>query len=130
VFPADVAVQEVMPCDAIYSILLQPDAGKPDAHTICVADAWCVTLGHGITSSASQPGDVRAHAFLGDYEKVLRNLSGLDGFYDADGVVYCTGTRRSGVDRQICGFVGEGKVMPVESRVFGSLQRQRVVECI
>jgi Hint-domain/VWA / Hh protein intein-like len=124
VFPADVAVPEAMACNAIYSILLQPDAETPNAHTISVADVWCVTLGHGITSSASQDG--RAHAFLGDYNKVLRDLSALEGFYGADGVVYCSGTRRSGVDRRICGFVGEGEVM--ESREFGSLQR--IVECV
>jgi hypothetical protein len=102
VFPADVAVAEAMACNAVYSILLQPDLENPNAHTISVADVWCVTLGHGITKSASQDG--RAHAFLGDYEKVLRNLSALDGFHTADGVVHCIGTRRSGVDRRICGF--------------------------
>ena len=124
VFPADVAVPEAIACNTIYSILLQPDAEKPNAHTISVGNVWCVTLGHGITSSASQ--DRRAHAFLGDYGKVLRDLSALDGFHAADGVVYCNGTRRSGADRRICGFVGEGEVM--ESREWGNLQR--AVECV
>jgi hypothetical protein len=50
------AVPEVMPCNAVYSILLQPDAETPNAHTICVADVWCVTLGHGITSTSSERG--------------------------------------------------------------------------
>ena len=124
VFPADVAVAEAMACNAIYSILLQPDPDNPDAHTISVANVWCVTLGHGITSSASQDG--RAHAFLGDYGKVLRDLSALDGFHTADGVVYCSGTRRRGVDQRICGLVGERVVM--ENRELGRLQR--VVECV
>jgi hypothetical protein len=66
-----------------------------------------VTLGHGLTSSAS--GDIRAHPFLGDYKKVLQEISHLDRFYDADGVVKSSGTKRSVVDGKICGFVGENK---------------------
>jgi hypothetical protein len=123
-FPADTAVPEIMACHAIYSILLLPDSGsgknveeKANAHTISVADVWCVTLGHGIISSEAAMRDVRAHAFLGDYEKVVRDISALRGFHATDGVVYCKGTRRSGLGQRICGFIGE-EVM-IKNRGFG-----------
>ena len=112
----------VLRCD--YSVLLLPNATggnveerATDAHTISVAGVWCVTLGHGITSSVPGYKDVRAHAFLGDYYKVLRNLSSLNGFLRADGVVHCAGTRRGGADGQICGFVGENVVMMEKQRL-------------
>jgi len=61
VFPADVAMPEAIARNAIYSILLQPDAEKFNAHMICrgclVRHNWT----RYITSSASQDG--RAHAF-------------------------------------------------------------------
>jgi hypothetical protein len=109
-FPADIVVPEVMACDAVYSILLLRESNEnveadANAHTIFVGGMWCVTLGHGITSSAT--GDVRAHAFLGNYEKVVRDISFLDGFHGTDGIARCAGTQRSAVDQHICGFVGE-----------------------
>jgi hypothetical protein len=112
-FPVDIATPEAMDCDAVYSVLLQPNTHESatnvgenaDAHTMSVSGVWCITLGHGITSSTS--GDIRAHAFLGHYESVLRDISTLDGFHGSDGVIHCSGTRRSGIDHQICGFIGE-----------------------
>ena len=129
-FPADIAMPETMTCNAVYSVLLLPntsDSGKnigtnANAHTISVAGVWCVTLGHGITSSAT--GDVRTHAFLGNYEKVLRDISLLRGFHGSDGVVSCTGTKRSGIDQHICGFVGEREVTENEK----NWGRPRVLE--
>jgi hypothetical protein len=111
VFPADIANPECMACDAVYSVLLLPPVSPVaghDAHSISISGVWCVTLGHGLTLSDS--GDVRAHAFLGDYEKVVRSLSSLEGFNEVDGVVECTGTRRDARDRTINGFVGRSVV--------------------
>ena len=107
VFPADVASPELMPCDAVYSVLLHPskDAGNANAHSLSIAGVWCVTLGHGLTSTVDS--DVRSHAFLGDYERVLRELSYLEGFL-GDGVVQCVRTRRD-PNGTICGFVGESE---------------------
>jgi hypothetical protein len=108
VFPIDKVAPQTRACDAVYSILLMPDGEKDaDAHSIFIGGVWCVTLGHGLTSSAS--GDIRAHSFLGDYEKVLQKISYLRGFYDPDGVVNSSGTKRSVVDGKICGFVGDNK---------------------
>jgi hypothetical protein len=113
-FPADIVAPEVMACDAVYSVLLLRESNEDveedaNAHTIFVGGMWCVTLGHGITSSAM--GDVRAHAFLGNYEKVVGDISFLDGFHGMDGIAHCAGTKRSGVDQHICGFFGEKEAM-------------------
>jgi hypothetical protein len=110
VFPADIALPEMMACDAVYSVLLLPteERSNPDAHSVSINGVWCVTLGHGLTSGGSE--DVRSHGFLGNYEMVLKDLSGMGGFYDEDGVVRCVGTRRDPVDGRICGFVGEPRV--------------------
>jgi hypothetical protein len=55
-----------------------------------------VTLGHGITRAVDGGGDdVRAHEFLGDYEKVLKGLQGLpeeEGVYASSGVQRDTAT--------------------------------------
>lgn len=114
-FPADIAKPELVPCEAVYSLLLLPVAEQDalDAHSVCVSGVWCVTLGHGLTSVGAK--DVRAHAFLGDYEKVLRSLSRLDGFGDDDGVVRCGGTSRDPVDGTICGFSGEESMEQVSA---------------
>jgi len=105
VFPADSVVPQARTCDAIYSILLVPDeVNDADAHSVSIGGLWCVTLGHGLIASAS--GDIRAHAFLGNYEKVLNEISNLDGFYDTDGVVKSSGTKRA-ADGKICGFIME-----------------------
>jgi hypothetical protein len=104
VFPADVAPAESTPCEAVYSVLLLPSADDVDAHSISVGGVWCVTLGHGLTKGSE---DVRSHAFLGDYEKVLKDLSSLEEFYDEKGMVRCVGTRRDPLDGTICGFVGQ-----------------------
>ncbi|KAM0265720.1 hypothetical protein ACHAQJ_000154 [Trichoderma viride] len=68
-FPANMSETPVLYTGFIYSVLLQPD-GRPDAHAIRVADAWGVTLGHGITRGM----DVRAHDFFGDYMRVRVGL--------------------------------------------------------
>jgi len=110
VFPADVASPELLPCDAVYSLLLlrAPEeatgAGDPNAHSVSIAGVWCVTLGHGLTTGNT---DVRSHGFLGDYRRVLKEFSKLKGFFDNDGLVQCVGTRRNSSDGTICGFVGE-----------------------
>jgi len=120
VFPADVSSPELMECDAVYSVLLLPpkEEGDVDAHSISVAGAWCVTLGHGLTRGHS---DVRCHTFLGDYAKVLRELSGLEGFF-GNGVVNCVGTRRDSSDGSICGFVAESEVNEIGKQAAWSAQ--------
>jgi hypothetical protein len=104
VLPCDVVKPQVRPCEGVYSILLASNrAEDADAHNVSIGGVWCVTLGHGLISSAT--GDIRAHAFLGNYKKVLKEISNLDGFYDADGVAKSSGTKRAGVDHKICGFI-------------------------
>jgi len=100
VFPADVAAPKTMDCDAIYSLLLLP-ALHPDAHTVSIGGVWCTTLGHGLVDPSSN--DVRAHAYLGCYNSILRDLVQMKGF-EHDGVVVCSGTERDR-DGRICGFL-------------------------
>jgi hypothetical protein len=108
VFPCDVVTPQARPCDAVYSILLVSNGvDDPDAHSVSIGGLWCVTLGHGLISSATR--DIRAHAFLGNYEKVLNEISNLDGFYDTDGVVRSSGTKRTAFDGAICGFIKENE---------------------
>jgi hypothetical protein len=106
-FPADVVKPTVVPCDAVYSILLEKEDDCPLAHSISVSGVWCLTLGHGLLNSAQD--DVRAHPFLGDYDKVLEEISCLDGFRQGGGIVRCAGTKK-GPDGLVCGFVGESTV--------------------
>lgn len=106
VFPIDIVAPQTSPCDAVYSILLVSNGAKDvDAHSVFIGGVWCVTLGHGLTSSAR--GDIRAHAFLGNYERVLNGISRLDGFDDVDGIVTSGGTKRAQGNGTICGFIGE-----------------------
>jgi hypothetical protein len=100
VFPADVVTPKTMSCDAIYSLLLFP-ALHPDAHTVSIGGVWCTTLGHGLVDPSSD--DVRAHAYLGCYNHILRDLAEMEGF-EGDGVVACSGTERD-QDGRICGFL-------------------------
>ncbi|KAK4099445.1 hypothetical protein N658DRAFT_429985 [Parathielavia hyrcaniae] len=74
VFPKDVAAQSVRYTGSVYSVLLEKD-DDPDAHAIFVGGVWGVTMGHGLTQQVQ--GDVRAHQFYGNYEKVKRALSRL-----------------------------------------------------
>lgn len=108
VFPADIEPPQVVACDAVYSILLiKGQDDEPTAHSISVGGTWCVTLGHGLTTG----DDVRAHSFLGNYERVLESISMLPGFHNEDGIAKCAGTARSVADGNICGFAGESAAL-------------------
>jgi hypothetical protein len=118
VFPADTVEPRARVCDAIYSILLVSHNEKDiDAHTVSIGGVWCVTLGHGLVTSES--GDIRAHSFLGNYQKVLAEISRLDGFYETDGVAHSSGTKRSAVDGKICGFFASNDGPKYEKIVHG-----------
>jgi hypothetical protein len=108
IFPAHLTTPKLLACDAVYSVLLLPDRGDPDAHSLSISGVWCVTMGHGLTTGSS---DVRSHTFLGNYERVLKELSTLEGFFDSDGLVQCVGTRRDPSGGTICGFVRKDEVV-------------------
>ncbi|KAK5662315.1 hypothetical protein OQA88_8221 [Cercophora sp. LCS_1] len=74
VFPEEVKRREVRYTGSVYSVLLERD-GDVDAHAICVEGVWGVTLGHG--KLGPEVGDVRAHQFLGDYDRVVKALARL-----------------------------------------------------
>ncbi|KAG8715917.1 hypothetical protein FRC11_012984 [Ceratobasidium sp. 423] len=88
VFPAQVNRPKLLPCDYVYSILLEPSP-DPEAHSVFIEGTWCVTLGHGCTDP------VRAHPFLGNYARVVESLSQLEGYYDESGVIDCAGVIRN-----------------------------------
>jgi hypothetical protein len=54
-----------------------------------------MTLGHSLSSSLASGRDIHAHLFWGNYERVVAEISHLPGFYNVDGVVRCTGTKKS-----------------------------------
>ncbi|KAF7965728.1 hypothetical protein HWV62_42160 [Athelia sp. TMB] len=98
-FPVDVVAAKMMPCEAIYSLLMAP-AAEADRHTVSIGGVWCTTLGHGLVDPSV--ADVRVHRYLGCYQSLLRDLCRMDGFHE-DGVVECAGTLRDR-DGKICGF--------------------------
>jgi Hint-domain len=113
IFPADISFPKPATCHAIFSVLLVKTADDhPDSHTISIEGVWCTTLGHGIVVGK----DTRAHEFLGDYDKVLSDLSDFPGFYDLSGLVDCVGTSRRGSDGVICGFIARELNAPASIR--------------
>jgi hypothetical protein len=109
VFPAQVTPSKLLRyTGAIYSVLLERD-GDVDAHAIelggggsCEAlPFWGVTLGHGMVETR-EGNDVRAHAFFGSYEKVVRSLNALQ--KKRDGLVIGGGVRRSKSTGLVAGF--------------------------
>lgn len=108
VFPAQMRSRELVRyTGAIYSVLLERD-GDVDAHAIALGGEregavpfWGVTLGHGMVEARGRD-DVRAHAFFGSYDRVLRSLQALHP--RRNGVVYGGGVRRSEGTGLVTGF--------------------------
>ncbi|KAI9151606.1 Inter-alpha-trypsin inhibitor heavy chain H3 [Paramyrothecium foliicola] len=106
-FPATVADNPVRYSGAVYSVLLQRDRSA-SAHAIRVADTWGVTLGHGIVAGSSSAQDVRAHEFLGDWDRVAKALTQLRP--SSRGAVEGSGVQRDERSGRVCGFkAGAGK---------------------
>ena len=101
VFPVDVKRREVRYTGAVYSVLLERDADA-DAHAICVDGVWGVTLGHGRTGGDGRVGDVRAHGFLGDYDRVVKSLGVLH--RSRSGLVLGGGVKRDPRTGLVVGF--------------------------
>ncbi|CAE6459883.1 unnamed protein product [Rhizoctonia solani] len=108
VFPTQVCEPKSLPCDYVYSILLEP---SPDSenHGVYIEGTRCVTLGHGCTDP------VRVHPFLSNYARVVESLSQLQGFYDGNGVIDCAGVARDSLTNMVCGF------MPLEANGYTRL---------
>lgn len=112
-FPANIPHRPVRYTGSIYSLLLEEDSDV-DAHAVRVGDMWGVTLGHGLTAT----DDVRAHAFLGDYQAVVKSLASLR--KDSNGVVSCGGIirdKRTGLMRAFKRTVASSVRRPVTPRV-------------
>ena len=98
-FPAALADRTVRYTGCVYSVMLQRD-GDRRAHGIRVGGScWGVTLGHGVVSGA---GDVRAHGFFGDWERVAKAFLGM-GISDK-GVVVGKGVERDRKTGLVVGF--------------------------
>jgi hypothetical protein len=81
----------------VYSVMLGRDS-SPTAHAIRVGNFWGVTLGHGLKTGT----DVRAHAFLGDYDLVKKGL--LEVGVARGGTVLSGGVARNPTTGLVCGF--------------------------
>src|SRR5690606_22854238 len=91
-----------------YSVMLSP-GDDPEGHAIMVGEKVCVTLGHGILSGRNDDeGDVRAHGFFGDYQRVAQSLGMLP--VDSEGVLRCGGIQRDEVTGLACGFVRDERL--------------------
>jgi len=101
VFPQNVASKEVEYTGSVYSVLLERDKDV-DAHAIKVGGFWGVTLGHGMTEK-TETGDVRAHQFFGDYDRVFKALGKLQ---SRDGLVLGEGVKRNVDTGLVDGFKG------------------------
>ncbi|KAI1451438.1 hint-domain-containing protein [Annulohypoxylon moriforme] len=109
-FPADFVLtpeQVVKYSGPIYSVLLGPDRNT-EAHALEFGGVWVVALGHGVIRGR----DVRAHQFLGDYEKVSKAIACLKPM--KDGVTLSSGVERRARDGLVCGFK---KYAPIPSYV-------------
>jgi len=101
VFPADIVEAKLVPCDAVYSLLLARADGDAEAHAVLMdGEVAVIGLGHGVCEG------VLDHAFFGSYDAVVRSVAALP--QEEDGVALCAGVRR-GVDHRICGFVAENE---------------------
>ncbi|KAG9251324.1 hint-domain-containing protein [Emericellopsis atlantica] len=108
-FPASCAEGAARYTGSIYSIMLQRD-NNARAHGIRVGGMWGVTLGHGLVKGS----DVRAHAFFGDYNRVVKSLVQLGRENGAlpdsksalrkKGVVVGNGVSRDGRTGLVTGF--------------------------
>ncbi|KAI6783471.1 Inter-alpha-trypsin inhibitor heavy chain H3-like protein [Emericellopsis cladophorae] len=109
VFPASCAEGAVRYTGSIYSIMLQRD-DNVRAHGIRVGGMWGVTLGHGLIEGS----DIRAHAFFGDYHRVVKamvqlrrensGLPELKSVLRKKGVVVGSGVHRDGRTGLVTGF--------------------------
>jgi len=71
-FPAELANAQEMPCEAVYTLLLEEGAEG----AMLVEGIPCVSLGHGLEEGAAQ------HPFFGDRAAVQAALAKLPGFED------------------------------------------------
>ncbi|KAH8885410.1 hypothetical protein GQ53DRAFT_728852 [Thozetella sp. PMI_491] len=75
-YPTHIAQRSVRYTGSIYSVLLQRDSDI-DAAALMISGMWGVTLGHGLLVDTDPTPDPRAHTFFGDYDLVVKALSGL-----------------------------------------------------
>ncbi|KZV87126.1 hypothetical protein EXIGLDRAFT_724076 [Exidia glandulosa HHB12029] len=99
VFPADVVPEQVLPCDAVYSILLEREDGNADAHAIRVNGVDVIALGHGVHTG------ILDHDFFATYDNVVRSIAALTDPADDSGVVHSLGVVRGGAEGRVQGFV-------------------------
>lgn len=71
-FPARLTMARKVACKAVISVLLAHGPGDVDAHSVLVGGMWCIALGHGTLDDR-----VLTHPFLGDWERVARNIAAL-----------------------------------------------------
>ncbi|KZV85168.1 hypothetical protein EXIGLDRAFT_775817 [Exidia glandulosa HHB12029] len=106
VFPVDAVPEQNLPCDAVYSILLECEDGNTDAHAIRVNGVDVIALGHGVRTV------ILDHDFFAAYDSIMRSIAGLTDADDDSGVVHSLGVVRGGAEGRVQGFVPMHKATP------------------
>jgi hypothetical protein len=125
VFPKDLARSEVRYTGSIYSVLLERDVDV-DAHAIMVGGVWGVTLGHGKMGNG-EGGDVRAHQFFGDYDRVIKSLARLH--VSRAGLVLGGGIMRNPMTGLVDGFRRVSVALVRDATKVAEGQSKLVVAC-
>jgi len=112
-FPNDVGETEEVPCDAVYSFLLE--AGFRDLR---IEDTLCISLAHGIEDDA-----VAAHPFYGTQRVVDAMREDRSGF--SEGLVEVRGAKRDARTGLVSGFRLLSAAMTTRSRGTASRGTQR-----
>ena len=99
VFPIQLAKYETLPCEAVFSFLLEDGAVS-----MFIEREECITLAHGI-----QDDDVAKHAFYGT-QAIVSELKTLDGYQE--GLVEITGVKRDAETQLACGFIQQYVPVP------------------
>jgi hypothetical protein len=125
-FPLDIKEKRMLYTGMIYSILLERDKNV-DAHAVEVGGVLAATLGHGLTDM-SVTGNVRAHTFLGSYERVEKDLAKLP--VGLDGVLVSRGMTRDIESGLVSGFLGKtGRTASQRGEKADKMRSCVLVEC-
>jgi hypothetical protein len=91
-FPIQLFKSETLPCEAVYSFLLEENVVS-----MIIEEEECITLAHGI-----QDDVVAEHPFYGT-QKIITEMKSLEGYQE--GLVKIVGVKRDVNTHLVCGFI-------------------------